>query len=570
MKPRGIRCLVVALLVVTAAGGLWPREAAAGPSYTITSDDLQKLGVPMQRQIASLQYLMNPYQLRQFFELPSDSARTEWIKRFWASKDPTPTTPENEMRTEHYLRASIASMEFHISAWPGWDKRGEVLIRYGFPDYRGKIEAEVTVRGVHAPGELWFYHRHQMLIRFSDESLKGNYIYAITPLGDAQDATPELSEFLIYDTEDTIQERIPPQYLDFYRDPEVNDTGVNWGIREQLFGIIEPKRALRPRLGGTTEHIDEIVDPDYARSLPENPSLVFEADHMKKLASNFQAVLEDTPSSYPFNFEKKAFTFYFDVTQFRGGEDVNRVEVNFEFPLKPVEGSNPASRSYRADVVVMDENYHLVDRQKRDIAVPSSWTDAERPRLMPAEIVFSLPRSYYRLGVSMEDLDANRTSAYRTRVSTRNFDGDLALSDVLFAQKIGPAQSSSPFTRGPLEVVPHPIRRYAVGSPVSVYFEIYNLGINEDGVSNYEVEYRVAPHPEEKKSLLDRFRGPEAVVSSSFKGSGYGATEPLHLTIGSENLEPGLYDFMVRVKDDYWQSEQLREATFRIVKPSEE
>lgn len=563
-----------ALVVATAAaawlatGAVGVRTAAAAPEYQITAADLRPLGVPMRRQIASLQYLMNPYQLRQFFSLPSDSARDVWIRRFWLAHDPTPTTPRNEMKTEHYIRADIASMQFPISRFPGWDKRGEILIRYGFPDYRGKIESEVTVSKVHAPGELWFYRRHQMLVRFSDESLKGDYQFAITPLGDAEDASPELAEFLIYDTQETIQEQIPQQYLQFYQEPAVNDTGVKWGLREQLLGMLEPKRYLRPRLGRTSEHIDEIVDPDYARSLPENPSTVFQADHMRKLASNFQAVLEDTPSSYPFNFARKSFRFYFDVDRFRGGEGVNRVEVNFEFPLEALPHDNPPARSYRADVVVMDANYDVVQREKHDIAVPSRDIVPGRTRLVPAQIVVTLPSRYYRLGVSMEDLDASRTSAYRTNVRTANFDKDLAISDVLFAQKISPASSASPFTRGAIDVVPHPIRRYAVGSPVPVYFEVYNLGTHKDGTSDYEVEYRVTPHSDHKQGLLDRFRGGQTVFSSRFKSSGYGATEPLHLTIQTTNLKPGLYDFMVRVKDNYWQSQQYREASFRIVEPS--
>ncbi|HEU4364690.1 MAG TPA: GWxTD domain-containing protein [Candidatus Krumholzibacteria bacterium] len=540
--------------------------AAADPEYEVSAADLEKLEPRMQRQVASLQYLMNPYQLRQFFALPSDSARRAWITRFWAAQDPTPTTPQNEMKAEHYLRADIAGIEYHINAWPGWDRRGEVLIRYGFPDYRGKIEAEVTARRVHAPGELWYYRRHQMIIQFADESLNGNYKYAITPLGDAQDTSIELAEFLIYDTADAIQERIPPQYLEFYRDPELNETGVEWGIREELFGMVEPERYLRPRMAGTTERIDELVDPDYARSLPDNPSDVFQRDQVQKMASNFQAVLEDNPSSYPFNFTKERFPFYFGVEQFRGGDGVNRVEVNLEFPLKPVAGASPPARSYRASVVVMDESYTVVDRQKQDLGVPADHADGTR--LMPAQIVFTLPRSYYRVGVAMEDLDAKTSSAYRTNISARDFDRELAISDVLFAQRIAPAESNSLFMRGALVVVPHPIRRYAVGSAVPVYFELYNLGINREGMSEYEVEYRVAPHTEKKEGLLSRFRGGETVFSSSFKASGYSASEPLHITIRTENLKPGLYDFMVRVKDEHWQSEQFREATFRIVEPS--
>jgi GWxTD domain-containing protein len=561
---RRLTTRALAASIAAAAVLLAEAPAPAAPEYRIGAADLAPLEPRMQRQVASLQYLMNAHQLRQFFALPSDSVRRDWIARFWAAHDPTPTTPPNEMKAEHYLRADIAAMEYRSSTWPGWDRRGEVLIRYGFPDYRGKIEAEVTARRVHAPGELWYYRRHQMIVQFADESLNGDYKYAITPFGDAQDMSIELAEFLIYDTEDTIQERIPPQYLEFYRDPELNDTGVEWGLREEILGMVEPERYLRPRLAGTTERIDEIVDPDYARSLPDNPSDVFQMDRVQKMASNFQAVLEDTPTSYPFNFERKAFPFYFGVAQFRGGDAVNRVEVNLEFPLAALAGASPPARSYRASVVVMDEDYRVVERRQQDLGVPASRAGSG---LMPAQIVFTLPRSYYRVGVTMEDLDAKSSSAYRTNVSARNFDGDLAISDVLFAQRIAPAESATPFLRGALVVVPHPIRRYAVGSPVPVYFELYNLGVNREGVTEYEVEYRVAPHPDEKRGLLDRFRGSEAVFSSRFKASGYSASEPLHITINTENLKPGLYDFMVRVKDEFWQNEELREATFRIVEP---
>jgi GWxTD domain-containing protein len=550
---------------VLLAACLAARPAGAGPEYRITAADLARLEPRMQRQVASLQYLMNPYQLRQFFRLADDGVREQWIKRFWAGQDPTPTTPRNEMKIEHYLRADIARADFTRAQWPGWDTRGEVFIRYGFPDYRGKIESEVTARKVHAPGELWYYRRHQMIIQFRDESLHGNYTYAITPLGDAQDFGQELTEFLIYDTRESIQEQIPQQYLDFYRDAEVNDTGVEWGpVREALMGL-EPQHFLRPRLGGTTEGMDEIVDPDLARSLPDNPSDVFDKDQVEKLASNFQGVLEDTPSSYPFNFARTAFPFYFGVEQFRGGEGVIRAEVNLEFFVKPAEGA--AERTYVADVTVFDEDYRVVDQQQRELKLPASASAAAR--LMPAQVVFSLPRSYYRVAVSMEDRDRKLSSAYRTTLSTRNFDRDLAISDVLFAQKIAGLETTSPFARGALEVVPHPIRRYAAGSPVSVYFEVYNLGLDKAGVTDYEVEYRVVPHSSEKRGALDRFRDEPTVFASRFKGSGYSANQPLHLAIQSENLKPGLYDFMVQIKDEYWQSIELRQATFRIVEPSE-
>ena len=566
MKTLVPRALAAALIFFAAGTG--QASGARVPEYTISAADLKTLGSGMQREVASLQYLMNGYQLRQFFALPSDSMRRDWIARFWAKNDPTPATPKNEMKTEHYLRADIAQSEFHIAEFPGWDKRGEVLIRYGFPDYRGTMPPEVTARKVHAPGELWFYKRHQMIVQFRDESMLGNFKYAITPLGDAEGVSPELMEFLTYDSEQTIQEQIPAQYLEFYEAPELNDPGKRWTKLDEVFKGLPQNAPLRPRVHGTEEEIDGNASPDYARNLPANPSDVFYADEAREYASNFEGVLEDTPSSYPFNFAKSSFTFYFGVDQFRGGDGVNRIEVNLEFPVQPVEGKPLPARNYQAEAVVMDENYQVIERKKRDIALPSTMARPDGGRLMPAQIVFSLPRSYYRVAVNMSDLDVKHSSAYRTNVSSRNFDEDLALSDILFAQKIAPTTELSPFSRGALEVVPHPIRRYAVGTPVPVYFEIYGLDLEERGQSDYEVEYRVVPSSDDKKSIFDRFDGGETVFASRFEGSGFNANEPLHLTIKSENLKPGLYDFIVRVKDELSQSETYRQASFRIVEKS--
>ena len=557
---------IMAALLCVALGAA--KQSVGKSTYGIDRVGLDKLGPGMQREIASLQYLMNKYQLQQFFALPSDTLRRDWITRFWAKNDPTPATPKNEMKTEHYLRADIAQSEFHIAEFPGWDKRGEVLIRYGFPDYRGTMPPEVTARKVHAPGELWFYKRHQMIVQFRDESMLGNFKYAITPLGDAEGVSPELMEFLTYDSEQTIQEQIPAQYLEFYEAPELNDPGKRWTKMDEVFKGLPQNAPLRPRVHGTREEIDDNASSDYARNLPANPSDVFYADEAREYASNFEGVLEDTPSSYPFNFAKTSFTFYFGVDQFRGGDGVNRIEVNLEFPVQPVEGKPLPARNYQAEAVVMDENYQVIERKKRDIALPSTLARPDGGRLMPAQIVFSLPRSYYRVAVNMSDLDVKHSSAYRTNVSSRNFDEDLALSDILFAQKIAPTTELSPFSRGALEVVPHPIRRYAVGTPVPVYFEIYGLDLEERGQSDYAVEYRVVPSSDDKKSIFDRFDGGETVFASRFEGSGFNANEPLHLTIKSENLKPGLYDFIVRVKDELSQSETYRQASFRIVEKS--
>ncbi|MCH7549332.1 MAG: hypothetical protein IH969_07355 [Candidatus Krumholzibacteriota bacterium] len=158
-----------------------------------------------------------------------------------------------------------------------------------------------------------------------------------------------------------------------------------------------------------------------------------------------------------------------------------------------------------------------------------------------------------------------RESSYRSTVTFKEFDGGLVISDILFAQKIAPSETLSPFNRGALEVIPHPIRRYRQGVGIPVYFEVYNLGINEEGLSNYEIEYRIVPHSTDKKRFWDRFADESLVISSKFRSSGFNADEPLHITIGSENIKPGTYDLLITVKDEYWQAITYRRSTFRVV-----
>ena len=69
----------------------------------------------------------------------------------------------------------------------------------------------------------------------------------------------------------------------------------------------------------------------------------------------------------------------------------------------------------------------------------------------------------------------------------------LMLSDIQIAQNIMEAQeeSNSKFLRGKWDILPAPSRTFRPGSPVYVYFEIYNLTRDTFGNTRYEVAYEV-------------------------------------------------------------------------------
>jgi len=527
--------------------------------YRISRVELDRMSPEMRQTFAGLHYFLNPYQTRQFLGLETSDQRIAWVERYWMQRDPTPTTPDNEMQMEHNIRVRLSSDFYKSKKWPEWDKRGEVFIRYGPPNYRGKVWAEINVRGMEPPGELWYYSRHNMLVSFQNFGLTGEFIYSIEALGPTTKFSPELTEFLLYDTDESLMNQIPQQYLEYFAAPAyapIAATAIP--MREEAFRM-DRERHLDPA-------IDALMDPDRIEMVPRNVMNIFEADQIREVANNFEITLAETPSSYPFNFERKELPFYFAVDQFRSGPASNRVDVSFELPVT-ISGNNRSETDerYHAEIVIWDADYNEVSRRETDIVVRAHERVTDWSNLVPSQVAIGLQKGYYRLGISMSGDRSGRESSYRTSFSLDPYGLNLSISDILFARSIEQTDSPSMFTRGPLDVVPHPIRAYSRGFPMPIYFELYNLTPDAQGMTSYTIEYRIIPHTDKKEDFWDRFDGDATVVSSKFESSGVSEHETRHLFIDMEHLEKGSYDLLITLTDDYTQQTVFQKGTFSLI-----
>jgi GWxTD domain-containing protein len=531
---------------------------AGTPVKKISKEDVENLSPAMRDIFAGLQYQINAHQAHQFLSLPSDGEREVWLERFWRANDPTPTTPENEMRTEHLVRVGLARQYFPSSKWPGWDRRGEVFIRYGPPDFRGKIWGEVTVRRFYPPGELWYYRRHDMLVSFQQSGSGGEYKYAIDPLGSAENISPDLAEYLLYDTRQGVAKKIPQDLLEFYAPPEKDL------VYRTLGDPAEEGRYLMSKPRELPENIDALMDPNLASELPDDISAVFHTERVRKTANNFESVLEDTPVSYPFNFNREELPFFFGIDRFRGGETTNRVELQIEVPVS-VGAGETLEETYEARAVLWDSEFNEVAHATREIVLRASPGGAAWANLLPTQMVFTLEKGYYRLAVSVRGEKSGRESSYRTSFSTEAFGPELALSDIVFARKVAPAEEASIFTRGALEIVPHAYRVYSRSFPLPLYFEVYNLALDPRGVATFKIQYKIIPQSPRKKSLLQRFAETPPVVASEFESSAYDSYEPHYISVRTENLQKGSYELLITVTDNLTKKTAYRKGTFSIV-----
>jgi len=78
-------------------------------------------------------YIITDPELQVFNALTAAEEKEHFIEQFWARRDPTSSTAENEFKEEHYRRIQYANERF-AAGRPGWrTDRGRIYIKYGEP-----------------------------------------------------------------------------------------------------------------------------------------------------------------------------------------------------------------------------------------------------------------------------------------------------------------------------------------------------------------------------------------------------------------------------------------------------
>lgn len=99
-------------------------------------------------------YIISNEERDAFLQLTTDDERNKFIERFWAIRNPTPGSPDNPYKTEHYRRLEYASQYFGSHHGDGWQTdMGRVYITLGAPQQKGRYVTQAEVRGM----EVWFY-----------------------------------------------------------------------------------------------------------------------------------------------------------------------------------------------------------------------------------------------------------------------------------------------------------------------------------------------------------------------------------------------------------------------------
>jgi GWxTD domain-containing protein len=162
--------LSAGILTLTAAFALMAWQATTPPQAPAT---------PAENWVnVDVAYIITDAERTAFRSLQTDDERTEFVKQFWERRNPTPGSPDNSYRYEHYRRLAYANARFGSqSSIPGWkNDRGRIYITFGPPD-------EIDSHPAH-PNEIayddWRYRWIEgigtdVMIRFADTGGNGEY-----------------------------------------------------------------------------------------------------------------------------------------------------------------------------------------------------------------------------------------------------------------------------------------------------------------------------------------------------------------------------------------------------------
>ncbi|MEE9552759.1 MAG: GWxTD domain-containing protein [candidate division Zixibacteria bacterium] len=102
----------------------------------------------------------------------SEGKRLELWLLFWESKDPSPGSPDNELREEYYQRVRYSDLNFGHFGRDGWKTdMGMVYVTYGSPDEIERHPFDVNTK----PYQIWFYYEQKRRFVFVDFNGYGDY-----------------------------------------------------------------------------------------------------------------------------------------------------------------------------------------------------------------------------------------------------------------------------------------------------------------------------------------------------------------------------------------------------------
>ncbi len=455
-----------------------------------------------------------------FKKLETDEEREQFIEAFWRRRDPDPDTDENEYKEEYYERIAYANEHFS-SGIPGWKSdRGRIYIMYGKAD---EVETHPSGGAYDRPSyqgggststypfEIWFYRYlpgvgSGIEIEFVDPTGTGEYRIARSP--DEKDA-------LLH---------IP---------------GAGLTLAEQL-GLSNKADRIQGR--GSQYGFQREQDSPFSRlqllaDLQRPPQVKFN-DLQSALGSAGRGAVEENPLNFDLRVD------FFRQSDERVMTAITIQTENKDLVFKDSGGVQTAQLNIFGRITaVSGKRAGLFEDPVITTATVNELAEA-KVRKSAYQKAVALAPGTYKVDVIVRDINSGATGIVNKGFTVPKYDpGQLSTSTMVLAavlREIKDQAAVGMFVIGDKKVIPNVSGNYRKGDAVGVYMQIYNAGIDQTTLRpSVDVEYVLSKDGKELGKQVEDWSG----MSDS------GQRLTLARLIGTNNLVPGGYEVMIRVRD---------------------
>ena len=409
---------------------------------------------------------------RAIYNALSDAEKQNFIDRFWLQKDQDPTTAVNERLQEHYQRVWVARQYFAGSAYP-WDRRGEVYLRYGEPDYRSRSG---RAPGVMSAAVQWV--KDELYAQLYTRPPEGALVGTVFPVRSSRAMFADSFELMGRNAADT--HTMGDGYL------PVTSAEDN--------SLVPWESWVYVTVGGGMEitFTDEMGSGHFNFApIPLRQPLGMRPIariHENAPETAYRQAVSDRPEQHRPWWQTRELEFYYDVADARGGYFMTRVDVAYGLPLD-------VEKIGRGDLTLAIALYDSVAnrafRLSRTVVRKDTLSDSNA--MLTDLLTLPVPPGTYHLTVKAENVSANRVSLLQQVIAVEPYgDSKLQMSDPVLAAQIDETDVDDSFRRKILRVLPLPTRAFLVGQEMGLYFEVYNLVADEFGQTRYRVTLQIA------------------------------------------------------------------------------
>ncbi len=528
------------------------------------------------------------------------AARREFLVRFWSVRDPDLMTAVNERKLEHYRRVWYSRTGFSEMAHP-WDRRGEVYIRYGTPDYRstsGSVAPSMPVaverikervaHDIYGPlgmagvgrGPVYPIRRmHEVGLDFPFELPPG------TDQGEAPDplevelGAPALEDEPLAPADmsaldgDNYEVTLSPNrtqaaggdFMSFIKWESWVYTGVGGGI-EVVFtnewGGGKFDFAPVPAAA-----FDDGALRRTSRMVKFSPAMVVNRS------------IRQMPEHYLPGGREAFLDFYYDRATFRGSNGKTRVEVYYGIPprsLKESESEEQPVVQMGCAVALYDtetgqtlhDSEELVLRTSKDLYTGKGT-------FIPNQLALDVSPGAYDMRVQVKDLISGHSGIYKERLEVEDYSLDtLKLSGLELGFKVSTEGGLEKYDKGGgIWVIPMTTKTYRMNQHPFVYYEAYGLTADTFGQCRFTLHYTIHSMPE-KGGTFGRLwsgvgalfrrgeRNPEVSVSTEQVREDTDLQEYFEMDLS--NAKSGVNRLTVRIVDQNGNVEAEKEVLFKL------